>query len=287
MIRVFPRKTKATPIDQDVRFGPPGLFDEEPDEVNISVTFKWDRSLAESLYRAWNTICSKVSIGGPAYDDAGANFEPGKYLKKGYVITSRGCPNRCWFCDAWKREGNIRELPICQGNNILDNNLLACSDDHIKGVFEMLKSQKNIEFTGGLEAKRLKDWHIHELSLLNPKQIYFAYDTPDDLEPLIIAGKKLHEAGFSEKSHALRCFILCGYQGDSISKTQARINKVMQLGFTPMVMYYRPDNKTILDKEWAKFIRIYSMPRLIYMKEKSVRDAMREGNKDLLEGLRP
>ena len=68
---------------------------------------------------------------------------PGMYLKKGYVITSRGCPNRCWFCSVPRREGGrLRELPITEGNIVLDDNLLACSRQHIEAVFEMLGRQE-------------------------------------------------------------------------------------------------------------------------------------------------
>lgn len=49
LIRVFPRTTKATPDDELVRFGPPGLFD-EADEVHISVAFTYDKPYAETPY---------------------------------------------------------------------------------------------------------------------------------------------------------------------------------------------------------------------------------------------
>ena len=41
---------------------------------------------------------------------SGGDFVPGRYLAPGYVITSRGCPNRCWFCSVWRREGALREF---------------------------------------------------------------------------------------------------------------------------------------------------------------------------------
>ena len=48
------------------------------------------------------------------------------YMKPGYVITSRGCPNRCWFCAVPKREGyQLRELPVTDGWIVADDNLLA------------------------------------------------------------------------------------------------------------------------------------------------------------------
>ena len=141
LIRVFPRKTNATPDDENVRFSEPGLFD-EADEVRVSVTWTWDKQRGEELAEAWRSLTSNVSIGGPAYDDPGGEFEPGMYLKHGYTITSRGCPNKCWFCQAWKREGNLlRELKINDGHELYDSNILACSDNHIKKVFEMLARQ--------------------------------------------------------------------------------------------------------------------------------------------------
>lgn len=49
------------------------------------------------------------------------------------------------------------ELPITDGYNVLDDNLLACSEKHIHDVFDMLKRQKEKPiFTGGIEAKILK-----------------------------------------------------------------------------------------------------------------------------------
>ena len=167
IIRVFPRRTAATPTDDLVRVGTgPGLFD-QADEVHVSVTFTWDLPAAERLAKAWEPV-APVRIGGPATGEAGGDFTPGRYVKGGYVLTSRGCPNRCWFCSVWRREGaEIRELPITAGWNVLDDNLLACSDQHIRNVFEMLKGQKSngrIQFTGGLEAKRLKPWHVEVMA---------------------------------------------------------------------------------------------------------------------------
>ena len=264
-MRVFPRKTKATPTDDLVRFGPPGMFD-EADEVHVSVVFTWDLPHAEWLAKQWDDI-APVKIGGPALNERGGDFIPGMYLKKGYVITSRGCPNHCWFCSVWKREGStIRELPITDGWNVLDDNLLACSDEHIRSVFSMLTRQKMpVEFTGGLEAARIKPWSAEALHDLHPKQLFFAYDTPDDLEPLQSAGRILQDAGFKihPHSHTLRCFVLCGYRGDSIGHAEYRMKKTMQAGFTPMAMLWK-DETGKQDREWRKFQREWARPAIIY-----------------------
>ena len=127
IIRVFPVKTHATPDDELVRVREtPSLFD-AADEVHISVTFSWDIPWAEWAAKQWERV-APVKIGGPAYNEPGGEFVPGMYMKHGYVITSRGCPNRCWFCAVPKREGfKIRELPVRVGWIIQDDNILACS----------------------------------------------------------------------------------------------------------------------------------------------------------------
>jgi len=269
IIRIFPRKTKATPDDQLVRIASqPGFFD-EADEVHISAAFTEDIPAAERLAELWKHV-APVIVGGPAYKDVGSDFVPGMYVKKGYAITSRGCPNHCWFCAAWRNEGRVvRELPITEGYNLLDNNILACSDQHIKKVFKMLaegkkKYRKRIEFTGGLEAARLKQWHVDELRKLRPKQLFFAYDTPDDLEPLRVAGKMLLEAGWTTESHTLRCYVLCGYEGDTIPVAEKRMTEALRAGFMPMAMYYiDPKKGSVKPRDWAKWQRKWARPAII------------------------
>ena len=260
IIRVFPRKTNATPVDDLVRIGTePGLFD-EADEVHVSVTFTWDLPLAERLVKAWSCV-APVRIGGPATGEAGGEFVPGRYVKAGYVITSRGCDNTCWFCSVPKREGGIRELAIKTGFNVLDDNLLACSPGHIRAVFDMLRTQRNRQFSGGLEAKKLEQWHVEALRDLKPKQLFFAYDTPDDLEPLQRAGRMLLDAGFTTASHALRAYVLCGWPKDTIEAAAVRMQETISAGFLPMAMLYR-DNSGRRDPIWQKWGRQWARPSI-------------------------
>ena len=264
--RIFPRKTNATPDDDLVFFGdPPKDFDF--DDSHISVTFSYDKGKAEQLAESWDKI-KTAKLGGPAYDNPGSDFIPGMYVKKGYVITSRGCNNKCWFCSVPKREGSIRELPITNGFNLLDSNILACSNDHITEVFKMLSEQKErAVLSGGLEAKILKDWHVNLLWDLRPDRMYFAYDTPDDLEPLIIAGKKLNYANFTRRH--LYCYVLIGHPRDTFTDAEKRLIESWKAGFMPMAMLWK-NKKGDVNEEWRKFQRVWARPAIIKSRVKEI-----------------
>lgn len=269
IMRVFPRKTKATPCDKLVRINcGPELWD-EADEVHISVAFTWDLPRAEWLAEQWKHV-APVKIGGTALNEPGGDFIPGMYLKKGYVITSRGCPNRCWFCAVPKREGGtIRELPIVNGYNVLDDNLLACSPRHIEDVFLMLGRQGNeIEFTGGIDSKLLNERWAKWLYVLKPKQLFIAYDEPGDRIHMWRAGQILQDAGFKvhPHSHSLRCYVLCGYPHYNIQSAEARMKDTVAAGFTPMAMLWK-DETGKQDREWRKFQREWTRPAIIYAKD--------------------
>lgn len=259
--RVFPERTVATPDDSlaFINCGP-DLFTPEVDEVHISVAFTWHRQRAEELASLWKPV-APVKIGGPGWNnDPGADFVPGLYVKKGYTITSRGCPNRCWFCSVWKRESGLKELPITKGNIVQDDNLLACSQRHIIEVFKMLGRQRRAAHLMGLEAKRLQPWHIDFLCCINPAAMWFAYDTPDDLEPLITASKMLQEAGF--KRDKLFCYCLIGQPRDTFSSAEKRLRLAWSLGFIPFAMLWRDLNGN-RDPEWRKFSRSWCRPASI------------------------
>lgn len=278
--RVFPSRTSMTPTD-DLAFvncPPPLLILPEIDEVHVSVAFTWDLPRAEQLAEAWRVVGVPVRMGGPAFNEPGGEFVPGRYVKRGAVITSRGCPNHCWFCAVPKREGGLRELPIMDGRNVLDDNLLACSEPHVRAVFDMLERQpKRPVFTGGLEARIMQPWHAAELRRVRTKRMYFAYDTPDDFEPLVNAGKLLREAGFTFASHSMCCYCLIGYKGDTFDKAEKRLTDTIKAGFMPYAMLYR-DNEGKRDKQWQRFQREWLRPEIIATKAREIKEARNEAD---------
>lgn len=257
--RVFPTKTSMSPTDQLAFFGPPTIeaMAAEPEEVHISVTFSWDLEKADELYYQWEMLGVPVEVGGPAFGDRmSESFTPGLYLREGMTITSRGCPKDCWFCDVGKcANGRVIELPVRDGWNILDDNILATSDVHFRAVIDMLKRQKQRPvFSGGLEPEYMTAGKARMLVECKPKTMYTAYDTLDDYEHLRNMARLLWEAGLSRRSNTVKCYMLCGYPEDSMEAAEKRARQIMELGFLPFAMLYRgEDGET--DREWRKFQR--------------------------------
>lgn len=269
--RVFPTKTSMSPTDEDAYFGLPPLNCPQYDEVHISVTFTWDIKYSKCLVRNWGDY-GLVRLNGPAFLDTKrpGEFVPGRYLKKGVVITSRGCPNKCDFCLVSRSEGQIRELKIHEGNNIADNNLLACSKDHIKKVFKMLQGQKGIKFSGGFEARRVTDEIIEQLKDLSIKYIWLAYDDEGyDLryrETVQRVAEKLRKYFTIEQ---LRCYVLVGFEGDTIDDAEWRLRQAWDMGAIPFAMRYRKpadnfdDSYVFRQREWNLLQHRWTRPALI------------------------
>lgn len=268
IIRVFPRKTKASPDDALAYFGPPDLW-AEADEVHVSVTFTHDKAAAEKLAEDWRYV-APVKVGGVAYEDSSLEFIPGRYIKPGYTITTRGCPRRCWFCAVWKKWPTVNVLPIHPGWNILDDNLLASPREHVEAVFAMLRRQgRRVEFTGGLEALSLQDYQVDLLASLKPRpNMFFAYDPQDEFETLESAARRLLAAGFTRGSHRLRSYCMIGYPKDTFDLAEGRLRALVSIGFTPFAMLWRPDTpsqeKYAPGPEWRAFQRRWARPAIIH-----------------------
>ena len=278
IIRVFPHRTNATPTDRFAFVGdPPLMLPEEVGdgwEVHVSCTFTWDKPRAEELAESWERFGLPVGLSGPAYGIASGEFVPGRYLREGYTITSRGCPNKCWFCVVPRREGGLRELPIRDGWNILDDNLLACSEEHVRAVFNMLSRQPYpADFSGGLEAVRLKPWHCELLTTIRVAQVWCAYDTPDDLEHLYRAGRMLADIDITVANRKARAYVLIGYPSDTQDRADKRLRKTLDAGFLPHAMLWRDDAGNVPAVEWQRFQRLWARPALIAARCLSVSDS--------------
>ena len=263
IIRVFPRKTSMTPTDTFSFVGDPPLFRPEADEVHISVTFTWDVIEGYRLQEAWREYYPIVKIGGPAIDGSNGVFIPGKYLKRGVTITSRGCLRKCSWCFVPTYEGKISLLPIRAGCSIQDNNILATPREHQQKVYSMLrKLNKPAKFSGGIDARLVDDWVVEQFRNIKIFAVFLAADTTQSLKSLAKAVELLSFLG--RNSNKIRCFVMIGYNGESITEAKERLQEVWDIGCLPFSQLYQPPEKRIAyAKEWRDLNRNWSRPAII------------------------
>lgn len=260
ILRVFVKKTSYTPDDDMVIIGGPplpGLIPEH-DEVHISVAFTWDMDAAEELMYQWQAATDKpVRIGGPAYKSMVNGFQPGLYVRKGILFTSRGCNNNCRFCGVREIEGTLVELPVHEGNVIQDNNFLQCSRTHKDKVFEMLRTQRGICFRGGLQCNLIDDHFIENIQQLRIAELWLACDTDKSLPAFKEACAKLTRAGFNRNK--IKCYSLIGHDMEA---EEARNREIFLAGAMPFSQLERDftRTKTEYSKEWKAFERQWQRP---------------------------
>lgn len=268
LLRVFIRRTSQTPDDDYVKIGMPDLFKpKDIEEVHISTIFTWDIEKALELQKDYLQYYPKVLVGGPAFTNN--NYDPkfcfGRYVKKGITITTRGCNNNCAWCLVPKIEGRFEEINIESGNIIQDNNILLANKNHLRKVFQMLRTQNQIRFLGGLDKRILKYWHIEELRSLKIKEIWLSFDSWDNRKEFINIIEKLKKSGF--KRNHIRCYVLAGFN-EPIQTSEDRLRFVYKCGALPFIQVYQPINKKKRfagekSREDNLFVRRWSRPAII------------------------
>ncbi len=132
----------------------------------------------------------------------------------------------------------------------------------------LARQPKRPVFTGGLEAALLRPWHVELLRGIKAARMYFAYDTEDDLEPLVYAGRLLRDGGITKASHRAACYVLIGYPGDTMDAADIRLRAAWDAGFVPYAMLYRDEAGTV-DAEWRRFQRIWVRPEIVLSRLKA------------------
>jgi hypothetical protein len=157
-----------------------------------------------------------------------------------------------------KREGSLQLTDFPPGWIIQDNNLLQAPRDHIEAVLDMLDGQpKEATFAGGLEPSLVSDWFAERLRGMRVDQVFLAADTKAALKPLSCAVEKL---GFLGR-HKLRCYVLIGFNGESMDAGRERLEAVWAAGAMPFAQLYQPPDRYInYQQPWKALAREWSRP---------------------------
>lgn len=259
ILRVFPNRNSYTPDDSLAFIGMPPLIIPEHDEVHISCAFTWDKKYCEELKYQWEVRTQKpVELGGVAFQNQAIDFKQGMYIKSNIIFTTRGCNNNCQWCCVPRIEGKLKELPVCVGNIIQDNNFLQANKSHKDKVFKMLRTQKRICFKGGLEPDLIDDHFISNVTSLNIEELWLACDLDSRLPEFKKGCEKLKKAGFNRRK--IHCYVLS--YGKNRDADEARAREVYEAGAMPFVQLYRDfsDVKTTYNKDWNAWARMWQRP---------------------------
>ena len=132
-------------------------------------------------------------------------------------------------------------IPIGINPYICDNNLLSTSWEHQLLVTEKFRNVNNLDINSGFDDRIFvknpdKYWNLYRQ--LHIEAWRFAYDSPEQKEPIAFITKWLNGKGINYRKIIVFC--LAGGPGMSFSESQKRLQYLVDIGCSPYPMRYRP-----------------------------------------------
>jgi hypothetical protein len=165
-----------------------------------------------------------------------------------YGFLTRGCPERCSFCCVPQKEGprsvkvaDVSEWWAGQKNiKLLDPNLLACPDA-VDLLHQLAETKAWIDYTQGLDARRLTRRNVEALNLTKVKMLHFAWDKIGASREVLRGLELYKKYGAVKDCRKLRVYVLVNF-GTTMDQNLYRINTLLNMGFDPYVMVYDKPN---------------------------------------------
>lgn len=217
----------------------------------ISVPFTWLMKDAEFIASQHK---GKVLIGGSGTmkPTECEGFEPILFHNPCATFTTRGCPNSCKFCAVPKLEGDFREITNFRPAPVIcDNNILESTKKHFEKVIDLSKNFPCVDFNQGLEARKLTQWHIDQISRLKKVKIRFAFDNVNLEAQIHDAIKNCQNRGFKK----IGVYCLIGFN-DTPEDALYRLNKIIEWGCVTAPMRYQPldaiEKNSYIHPNWTR-----------------------------------
>lgn len=182
-----------------------------------------------------------------------------------YGFLTRGCPNNCGFCIVTPKEGrcSVKVADLSEWWNgqkeiiLLDPNLLACAERQPL-LQQLVDSGAHIDFTQGLDPRFVTDEIAALICRCKIKMLHFSFDLIEN-KTAIVRGLQTFKRHCDLRDRALKVYILTNFNSTP-EEDIYRVNKVIELGYTPDVRIYRkgthPQFLTDLAR-WANNPQIY------------------------------
>lgn len=161
-----------------------------------------------------------------------------------YGFLTRGCPRKCSFCIVPEKEGcrsikvaNVSEWWNGQKNIVLlDPNLLACPDC-VELLYQLTDTNAWIDYTQGLDARRLTRRNIEALNGTKTKMLHFAWDKIGESKEVMRGLELYNKYGKIQDERRRRVYMLTNF-GTTMEQNLYRVYTLRNMGFDPYVMIY-------------------------------------------------
>lgn len=162
-----------------------------------------------------------------------------------YGFLTRGCPRGCSFCIVAGKEGRASRKVADLSEwwrgqkkiKLLDPNLLACQD-HMDLLWQLAKSEAQVDFTQGMDCRLLTPANIKAINSIRIKNIHFAWDYMEESEA-VLKGLRLYRELASRKVHGDwgTVYVLTNY-GTTMEQNLYRVKTLVDLGYCPYIMIF-------------------------------------------------
>ena len=225
------------------------------DKVYLSKVFTFTPDIytviqADEIIRGGTGYDATIELP-PEIDNCTPDYSlyPGFSHALGFI--TRGCPRKCEWCIVPKKEGNIYLYgdikKILNGRKsivLMDNNILALKN-HCDILAKIIEIGCAVDFNQGLDARLLTDESAKLLSKIKwIRYIRFAYDTKEQLTPLLRSIELLNKYGVKNS----KIFVYCLLR--EINDSYERIDKAKELKINPFAQPYHDFTSKQIIPQW-------------------------------------
>jgi len=164
-----------------------------------------------------------------------------------YGFLTRGCPNNCPFCIVSKKEGcvsskvaAIKDFRQMQKTiRLLDPNILAC-DEWLDLLNQLAYTGAYIDFTQGLDVRKMTVAKASLIKMLKVQKIYFAWDNFNE-KSLVLEKLRMFKEISMWGSRKCRVYVLTNFN-TCFDEDLERVYTLRDIGCDPYVMIYNKES---------------------------------------------
>jgi hypothetical protein len=211
----------------------------------LSVAFTWKLNEARDRASWYRSLGYRVLAGGPAvfmrrhflegYAELGAPVPDAvRFHNPDATYATRGCDQRCKFCNVWMIDGGFSYFPDFTVRPILcDNNLSGLDPRYQDHIIERYRATgvALLDANSGFEPKSFDGAVFERWRVINRGPWRFGYDETQERDRVREVMRMLREGGIAPKK--IRPYVLIG--DEPFDQCMQRIREAIEWGGEPHV----------------------------------------------------